>query len=57
MRVIRRRGWELPESRATPEHLFLDRRALLAALAASGLAPNIALAQRITDQPDPSIDL
>jgi organic hydroperoxide reductase OsmC/OhrA len=22
MHVIRRRGWEIPESRATPEHLF-----------------------------------
>src|SRR5206468_4262495 len=57
MNVIRRRGWEMPESRATAEHLFLDRRALLAALAATGVAPNIALAQRFTDQPDPSMDL
>jgi sulfoxide reductase catalytic subunit YedY len=28
---MRRRGWELPERAATPEHLFLDRRALLGA--------------------------
>ena len=31
MHVIRRRGWEIPERHATPEHLFLDRRAFLAA--------------------------
>ena len=46
MNVIRRRGWEMPESRATPEHLFFNRRALLGAAAgaaATGLAPGIAL--------------
>jgi sulfoxide reductase catalytic subunit YedY len=60
MNVIRRRGWEMPESRATPEHLFFNRRALLTVAvgaATIGLAPNIAQAQRITDQPDPSLDL
>ena len=31
MHVIRRRGWEIPERLATPEHLFLNRRAFLAA--------------------------
>jgi sulfoxide reductase catalytic subunit YedY len=56
MNVIRRRGWEMPESRATPEPLFFNRRALLAGAAASA-APNVAFAQRITDQPDPTIDL
>ena len=29
MNVIHRRGWEMPESRATPEHLFFNRRAFL----------------------------
>ena len=28
MQVIRRRGWEIPERLATPEHLFVDRRSL-----------------------------
>jgi methionine sulfoxide reductase catalytic subunit len=40
MRVICRRGWELPEAFATPEQLFVTRRALIGAgavLAASGL--------------------
>src|SRR4029079_6747830 len=60
MNVIRRRGWEMPESRATPEHLFFNRRAFLgvaAGAAAAGLSPSIGLAQRVTDQPDPSMDL
>ena len=59
MHVIRRRGWEIPERLATPEHLFLNRRALLAGsgAAALSLAPNIALAQRISDLPEPTQDL
>jgi sulfoxide reductase catalytic subunit YedY len=59
MHVIRRRGWEIPERLATPEHLGLSRRALLAATgaAALSLSPKIALAQRISDLPDPTKDL
>jgi len=64
MHVIRRRGWEIPESLATPEHLFFDRRAFLAATgatiagaAALSLAPGAALAQRISDLPDPTAGL
>jgi sulfoxide reductase catalytic subunit YedY len=59
MHVIRRRGWEIPECLATPEHLVLNRRALLAAIgvAALSLAPKIALAQRVSDLPDPTKDL
>lgn len=30
------KSWEIPESRATPEHLFFDRRALLAGAGAIG---------------------
>ena len=30
MHVIRRRGWEIPEREATPEHIFLNRRTFLA---------------------------
>jgi sulfoxide reductase catalytic subunit YedY len=56
MHVIRRRGWEIPERLATPEHLFFNRRAFLAAggAAALALSPELALAQRITDLPDPT---
>ncbi|NWG25984.1 MAG: protein-methionine-sulfoxide reductase catalytic subunit MsrP [Pseudorhodoplanes sp.] len=60
MHVIRRRGWEIPEREATPEHLFLSRRAVLgagAAAAALAISPQAAVAQRVTDIPDPSKDL
>jgi methionine sulfoxide reductase catalytic subunit len=59
MHVIRRRGWEIPECLATPEHLLFNRRALLAATgaAALSLSPKMALAQRIGDLPDPTKDL
>jgi sulfoxide reductase catalytic subunit YedY len=58
MNTIRRRGWEVPESCATPEHLFFDRRAFLAAtgagLAMAASTPATAMAERISDIPDPS---
>jgi sulfoxide reductase catalytic subunit YedY len=65
MHVIRRRGWEIPEHQATPEHLFFNRRDFLAAagLAAISLSPTLALlpkpalAQRVADLPDPTADL
>ncbi len=60
MNVIRRRGWEIPESCATPEHLFLDRRHFLGAAgigAALAALPKGAKAQRVTDIPDPSASL
>jgi methionine sulfoxide reductase catalytic subunit len=51
MDILRRRGWELPESLATPEHLVLGRRAALAgagsvALSASSLAQPAAAPER-----------
>ncbi|MPZ57326.1 MAG: protein-methionine-sulfoxide reductase catalytic subunit MsrP [Rhizobiales bacterium] len=59
MHVIRRRGWEIPEHLATPEHLFFNRRRFLAAggAAALSLSPQLALAQRIADLPDPTAGL
>jgi sulfoxide reductase catalytic subunit YedY len=60
MHIMHRRGWEIPEHQATPEGVYLNRRALLAAAAgaaASALAPQIADAQRVTDIPDPTKDL
>jgi sulfoxide reductase catalytic subunit YedY len=60
MPVIRRRGWELPESAATPEHVFLNRRAILGGAAgaiAAAVTPSLAGAQRATDAPDPTKDL
>ncbi len=60
MNVIRRRGWEIPEREATPEHIFMDRRAFLAATGAAaviGLTASQAAAQRVADLPDPTADL
>jgi methionine sulfoxide reductase catalytic subunit len=60
MRIIRRPGWYLPESAATPESLVFSRRTLLAGSAALALLPGAAAAQRASDAanlPDPTADL
>ena len=59
MHIIHRRGWELPEHMATPEHVFLDRRAFLLAggAAATALSPVTAMAQWVSDLTDPTADL
>ncbi|MDI3468714.1 MAG: Protein-methionine-sulfoxide reductase catalytic subunit MsrP [Pseudolabrys sp.] len=63
MNVIRRRGWEIPESQLTPEPLVFSRRGVLAAGAGAGAAALLsgpALAQRVADLdkiPDPTADL
>ena len=57
MLIKRRRGWEIPEREATPEHMFLNRRAFLggaAGLIAAG-AGQTALAEK--QEADPSADL
>jgi sulfoxide reductase catalytic subunit YedY len=56
MNIIRRRGWEIPESQATPEEWFFNRRQMLKAAGlatTSMLLPSIAGAQEI----DPSAGL
>ncbi len=61
MNVIRRRGWEIPERLATPEHYFFNRRAFIAGGASTlALAPGLASAQRVADLAklsDPTADL
>jgi len=60
MHVIRRRGWEIPERLATPEHLVLNRRAFVAGASALALLPGAARAQRVSDLaklPDPTANL
>jgi methionine sulfoxide reductase catalytic subunit len=37
MLIKRKRGWELPESQATPESVYLDRRELMKAVAAGAI--------------------
>ena len=52
MNIIRRRGWEIPERLATPEHLVFSRRRLLAAGVGAGalaLAPRLAAADHDSD--------
>ena len=56
MLIKRRAGWEMPESQATPESVFLNRRQLMTAgagLIASAALPGLASAQT----PDPTLDL
>ncbi|HVX99764.1 MAG TPA: protein-methionine-sulfoxide reductase catalytic subunit MsrP [Pseudorhodoplanes sp.] len=61
MTVIRRRGWEMPEHLATPEKIFLNRRAFVSSAAAGAaalaLAGGQASAQRVADIPDPTAKL
>lgn len=49
------RRWELPDAEATPEHLFLDRRALVAGGAA--IAAGLGLPRPALAQADPSAGL
>lgn len=44
MLIKRRRGWEIPESQATPEAIFLNRRQIVAGLGMAGLAAAIPFA-------------
>src|SRR5574342_1384735 len=61
MNVIRRRGWEMSDRVATPEHLVFSRRNFLAGgTSALAMAPYAAQAQRLTDVaklPEPSAGL
>jgi methionine sulfoxide reductase catalytic subunit len=60
MNVIRRRGWEIPDRLATPEHLFFNRRMFVSGASALAFAPAAAHAQRVTDAAnlaDPTADL
>lgn len=49
MHILKRPGWYLPESAATPEAIFLNRRTLMAGAAAA--LPLSAHAQRVDDDP------
>jgi methionine sulfoxide reductase catalytic subunit len=61
MNVIRRRGWDIPERLATPEHLVFNRRNLIVGGASAlALTPSLVSAQRVSDLanlPDPSATL
>jgi methionine sulfoxide reductase catalytic subunit len=57
MHIIRRKGWEMPESEATPEHVFLNRRQWLAGGASAGLAGAGLIAPASAQWVDPSAAL
>ncbi|PZU94166.1 MAG: protein-methionine-sulfoxide reductase catalytic subunit MsrP [Chelatococcus sp.] len=55
MLIKRRAGWEMPESEATPESVFFNRRQLMAA--GAGLIAGAALPEIAAAQGDPTGDL
>jgi len=61
MLIKRKRGWEIPEREATPEHIFEDRRRLAKLIAAGPIlaaaAPLLGRAAFAADAPDPSAGL
>jgi sulfoxide reductase catalytic subunit YedY len=59
MLVKKARAWELPESAATPEHIFRDRRRLCQAIAVGPILLSAAVRSAIADDAmsDPSADL
>ena len=52
MLIVNKRGWEIPEHKVTPEHIALNRRALLAGAGALSILP--ALAARADTPLDPA---
>lgn len=59
MLIKSRRSWELPESAATPEHIALNRRAVLAGMAAGvgSIALGTGFSQPALAMTDPTADL
>ncbi len=55
MHILHRRGWEIPESQATPESIYLNRRALLGG--AGALAASAILSSSARADTDPTADL
>jgi methionine sulfoxide reductase catalytic subunit len=56
MRYHRRHGWEIPASEATPESIFLDRRAFVAGVGAAAALAGLTR-RAAADEPDPSASL
>lgn len=57
MLVKVRKGWELPESAATPRDVFINRRHFVAALAAAGATMTLPIRAAWADEDDPSAHL
>ncbi|QFT30887.1 Sulfoxide reductase catalytic subunit YedY precursor [Labrenzia sp. THAF82] len=58
MNILKKRSWAIPEREATPEHVFLNRRQILAGLAGSGalLGTGLGLRPAFAEE-DPSAGL
>ena len=54
MLIKRKRGWELPESAATPEALYVNRRALLRGMGLAAIGGALPFASAIGQEADPS---
>ncbi|MTI45578.1 sulfoxide reductase catalytic subunit YedY [Roseibium hamelinense] len=58
MNIIRKPSWAIPESEATPEHVFLNRRTFLAGIAGTGVLLGSGLGMRPAfAETDPSAGL
>jgi methionine sulfoxide reductase catalytic subunit len=57
MLIRRRPGWWMPESAATPEHVFLNRRAFLAASGVSVAGSLLPGSRAFAEDADPTADL
>ncbi len=57
MLIKRRRGWELPESAATPESVYFNRRAILGGMGLATIGSVLPVTTARAEQPDPSAKL
>ena len=58
MNILSRRSWELPEREATPEHVFLNRRQILAGMVGAGALMGTGIGVRpVFAEEDPSAGL
>ena len=55
MLIKRNRGWEIPEARVTPEHVFLNRRSFMAASAGAVALAAARPARAATEDPSASL--
>src|SRR5262245_4169699 len=57
MLIKRKRGWELPESDATPESVFMNRRTLLAGMGMAAIGGGLPFSAALGQEADPSAKL
>jgi methionine sulfoxide reductase catalytic subunit len=57
MLIKRKRGWELPESAATPESVYMNRRTLLAGMGIAAIGGGLPFSAALAQEADPSAKL